>query len=95
MLALLKKADRSFHRYGRQLFRAINKDGYMVDLVKPLPTSLMEKERTRMGDEKNLHAAEIRNLQWLFSSPKYSQVVLGQDGFPAPLRYATNIKRLC
>ena len=31
----------------------------------------------------DLEAAEIRNLQWLISSPKFSQVVIGEDGYPS------------
>jgi hypothetical protein len=30
-------------------------------------------------------AAEIRNLQWLVSAPKFRQIVIGDDGFPATM----------
>jgi hypothetical protein len=30
-------------------------------------------------------AAEIHNLQWLLSAPKFSRVVIGEDGFPATM----------
>lgn len=83
MLDLLRKADRSFRRVGRQRFRAVNKDGYLVDLVKPQPKSVLVQEPIRIGDIDDLEATEIRNLQWLVSSPKFSQVVIGNDGYPA------------
>jgi hypothetical protein len=35
LLDLLCKEDRSFELHKRQGFRAVNKDGDMVDLVKP------------------------------------------------------------
>jgi hypothetical protein len=85
IMDLLKKIDRSFRRVGRQPFRAINKDGYMVDLVKPRPRSVVASERSRLGDASDLEAAEIGNLHWLLSSPKFFQVVIGNNGFPAPM----------
>jgi hypothetical protein len=85
MIDLLKKCDRSFRRVGRQPFRAVNKDGYMVDLVKPQPRSVVANERSRLGDASDLEAAEIGNLQWLVSSPKFFQVVIGNNGYPAPM----------
>lgn len=82
---ILRKADRSFERHGGQRFRAVNKDGYMVDLVKPEPKPAMLVERRRIGENGDLEAAEIRNLQWLASSPKFEQVVIGDDGYAAKM----------
>ncbi len=82
MISLLKKADRSFERMGRAKFRAVNKNGYMVDLIKSIPKGIFLNEKQRMGIHGDLEAAEIRNLQWLISSPKFSQVVIGEDGHP-------------
>ncbi len=61
----MRKADRSFERVKNQEFRAVNKDGYIVDLVKPEPKPIIKKERQRMGSDTDLKAVEIRNLQWL------------------------------
>ena len=83
LISLLKRADRSFERMGRAKYRAVNKDGYMVDLIKAMPKDIRKYDKKRMGDSNDLEAAEIRNLQWLVSSPKFSQVVIGGDGFPA------------
>jgi len=85
LLALLRKADRSFDLMKRQAFRAVNKDGYLVDLIKPEARSVFTKERRRMGGSGDMEAAEIRNLQWLVSSPKFKQVVIGDDGYPAAM----------
>jgi hypothetical protein len=85
IIDILCKADRSFERVKSQGFRAINKDGYMVDLVKPEPKPIIKKERQRMGGDTDLKAVEIRNLQWLVSSPKFSQIVVGDDGYPAAM----------
>lgn len=85
MLELLRKADRSFELVERQNFRAVNKDGYLVDLIKPEPRNVFIRERRRMGAKGDLVAAEIRNLQWLLSSPKLKQVIIGDDGYPAAM----------
>ncbi|MCP3952864.1 MAG: hypothetical protein GY697_11705 [Desulfobacterales bacterium] len=85
MLELLRKADRSFELVERQNFRAVNKDGYLVDLIKPEPRNVFTRERRRMGAKGDLVAAEIRNLQWLVSSPKLKQVIIGDDGYPAAM----------
>lgn len=82
LISLLKKADRSFDRMGRTKYRAVNKNGYMVDLIKAMPKDIRIYDKKRMGDSGDLEAVEIRNLHWLISSPKFSQVVIGEDGLP-------------
>ncbi len=84
-LGIIRKADRSFESISPGGFRAVNRDGFMVDLIKSEPKLFLSKETRRMGGPDDLEAAEIRNLQWLISSPKFSQVVIGGDGYPASL----------
>mgnify|MGYP006271274603 CR=1 FL=1 len=83
LLGILRKADRSFEALHRGDFRAVNRDGFMVDLIKAEPRRIDQKDRRRMGEAGDLEAAEIPNLQWLLASPKLAQVVIGGDGFPA------------
>ncbi len=85
MLAILRKTDRSFELSSSQPFRAVNRHGYMVDLIKAEPKKVMTKERRRMGGPGDLEAVEIRNLQWLLSSPKFYQAVIGDDGYPSEM----------
>ena len=85
LLGIIRKADRSFEAVRPGDFRAVNRNGYMVDLIKPLPKKIMQKEPMRIGGPGDLEAVEIRNLQWLISSPKFSQIVIGDDGRPAPM----------
>lgn len=85
LLDIIRKADRSFEAVRSGDFRAVNRDGYMVDIIKPLPKKIMEKEPMRIGGPGDLEAVEIRNLHWLISSPKFSQIVIGDDGMPAPM----------
>jgi len=82
LINLLRKADRSFEPIAPRSYRAVNKKGYMVDLIKPEPKSMLKKEPKRMGIVGDLEATEIRNLQWLIASPKFIQTVIGDDGYP-------------
>ena len=83
LLDILQKADRSFNLPGRKSFRAVNQAGYIVDLIKPEPKSVSIAEDRQLGSGDDLMAAEIRNLHWLVSAPKFKQIVIGEDGFPA------------
>ncbi|MFH1728164.1 MAG: nucleotidyltransferase domain-containing protein [Pseudomonadota bacterium] len=83
LLNIIQKADRSFRSIRSFGFRAVNKDGYMVDLIKPIPRPPWKKERKSLGLRNDLVAAHIRNIEWLIASPKVSKTVIGVDGYPA------------
>jgi hypothetical protein len=85
LLTLLRKTDRSFELSSSQRFRAVNRHGYIVDLIKAEPKRVMTIEPLRMGGPGDLEAIEIRNLHWLLNSPKFSQVVIGDDGYPSEM----------
>ena len=85
LLDIIRKTDRSFEPIRPGGFRAVNRDGFMVELIKAEPKQLLNKETRRMGGPVDLEAAKIRNLQWLISSPNFSPVVIGEDGYPASL----------
>ena len=83
LLGLLRKVDGSFARLGRGSFRAVNDDGFMVDLIKPMPKDRMSASgRVRIGGEGDLEAIEIEGLAWLVNSPKRDVVVLDDRGYP-------------
>jgi len=83
LLGLLKKADKSFEILKPKSFTAINKEGYMVDLVQAEPKSIAMISPKMIGDDNDIHAASVKNLQWLISSPKIKQMIIGKDGYPA------------
>ena len=56
LLSILRKSDRSFELSGSHPFQAVNRGGYMVDLIKAVPNRLMIKERRRMGGPGDLEA---------------------------------------
>ncbi|WP_297501030.1 nucleotidyltransferase domain-containing protein [Ferrovum sp.] len=89
LMGLLQKTDPSFAAVYRNGFRAVNRDGYFVDLVKPEPTPPWRKEPEGLSETSveslDLVAVPIRSLHWLLSSPKITEVVIGSDGAPAPM----------
>ena len=103
LIELLRSVDRSFAVLGKGSYRAANRDGYMVDLIRPIPDPPWKSEPRRvveaggealmakdaghelpgLGEEGDLTAADVGKLEWLLSSPKFEQIVIGDDGFPA------------
>ncbi|MCP4700733.1 MAG: hypothetical protein GY862_28345 [Gammaproteobacteria bacterium] len=81
LLPLLQKADKSFRRSSRT-YSAENKQGFMVDLVKPAPKSVMRIEQLQIGKKNDLIAAEISSLKWLASSPKVDAIAIDAKGYP-------------
>jgi hypothetical protein len=85
LLAILRKVDRSFAPVGERGFRAANKSGFLVDLVKQAPNPPWKAgEPARLADS-DLTPSWLQNIHWLLSSEKFNSIVLGQDGYPAPM----------
>lgn len=83
LIALLKKVDKTFERMPNAPYRATNADGYIVDLIKPQPANVHKTTPSLISGNKNdLNAVEIRNLDWLYSAPLVSVIVIGNDGLP-------------
>jgi len=80
-LSIVRKADRSFER-SQQLFKAVNKDGYMIDLIVPEPKKPLERVTDQMGNEYDLKASGIGSLHWLINSPKVEAIVIDSKGYP-------------
>ncbi len=82
LLRLLQKVDHSFKR-SNQTFRAVNSDGYLVDLIKPLRNPPWLDERERAGsDADDLLAVEIEGLVWHESAPAFEAVAIDERGEP-------------
>ena len=86
-IGLLQKIDKSFGSTGPRSYRASNKDGYLVDLIRPqarnvfsdqLPAGLTELA----GD---LEGVAIIGLNWLLNAPKLEAVAIDERGYPARL----------
>ncbi len=82
LLRLLQKADPGFRRTSRK-FQAANRDGYLVDLIKPLRDPPWTKEKERIGaDAEDLLAAEIEGLAWQESAPSFEAIAIDERGEP-------------
>ena len=82
VIGLLRKADKSFARLGPRGFRAINNDGYMVDLICPVEDARIQRKE-KIGDaDDELYGVEIFGLEWLINAPKIEEIVIGEDGLP-------------
>ena len=80
IIGYLRRADSSFRLSKHQPFRAVNRDGFMVDLIRPI-------EELSLGaggfdNPQDLVGAGIEGLEWLVNAPKIDGVVIGEDGLP-------------
>lgn len=84
LLGVLRRVDKSFEPMTKQSFRAVNDQGFMVDLIIP-PRDLRHAEPVQFAAN-DLQAVEVPNLQWLCNSPAVEAVVIGSNGMPARAR---------
>jgi hypothetical protein len=92
LIALLKQVDKSFERTTHN-FRASNKEGYLVDLIRPLRNPPWLKEREQIGQaEDELWSAPIDGLAWHESAPAFEAVTIDERG--APLRIVATDPRV-
>lgn len=84
LLGLLRKVDSSFEIADQQAFRAVNKSGFMVDLIMPV-RDMRHPEKIVFADD-DMEAAEVPNLQWLANSPCVDSVIIASNGMPVRAR---------
>jgi hypothetical protein len=85
LLAVLRSVDKTFQPVHENAYRAVNSAGFMIDLVKAAPKPPWNSEAAKMVDDDGLVAAEIVNLKWMLSSPKFEATAIGSDGYPVPM----------
>lgn len=78
ILACLLKADKTFEVQG-DAFRAVNAEGYFVDLIRPMRKNEVIAPEYDLG---GLVPAGIDGLQWLVSAPRFEATAIGEDGMP-------------
>lgn len=82
LLGLLRKADRSFELVHKRGYRAVNRDGYFVDLIKPQARRAAAGVQARGLENEDFIAAEVFGLGWLANAPKFSSIALDETGRP-------------
>lgn len=85
LMRALRDADKSFDLTG-QAYRASNKEGYLVDLIKPLRDPPWRDDSSRLSEAgEDLAAAEIEGLVWLENAPLFESIVIDERGAPATM----------
>ncbi|MFP3944852.1 MAG: GSU2403 family nucleotidyltransferase fold protein, partial [Alphaproteobacteria bacterium] len=87
LLGLLRKIDSSFATFGPNAIRAINGDGYIVDLIRPEPRDIItDKTPDRLGrGVKDLAGSPIAGVAWLMNAPRLSAIAIDEKGYPLRL----------
>ena len=92
LINLLRKVDKSFTRTN-QTFRAVNDEGYLVDLIRPQRDPPWMNERERIGEaEDELAAVPIHGLAWHESAPPFETIAIDEKG--GPLRIVASDPRV-
>lgn len=79
LLGLLQSVDKTFAPITSGGFRAVNNDGFMVDLITPVQD--MRDGRVSFADG-DLVASEVPGLQWLCNAPAVQSTVIAESGVP-------------
>lgn len=82
LIGLLKKVDPTFAVHEDEAYRASNSKGYLVDLIKRRPASHSDDHEAGQlrPVAEDFWAAKITNMDWLLSSPKFTQTVVALNG---------------
>lgn len=80
LLGLLKKVDKSFEVRADERFRAVNRDGFMVDFITQDKGIAYKKPDTMTPDD--LELVEVPNLEWLANAQRLEVVVIAANGMP-------------
>lgn len=85
LLGLLSRTDRSFGPDPEVECRAVNRHGFQVQLLKAGSRRGGKQKTLTVPGAREPLPPEAGNLQYLTASPKFTQVVIGQDGGPATM----------
>jgi hypothetical protein len=87
LIGLLKKVDGSFAPVRPRGFSAANRDGYLVDLIRPEAKDVFRDDLpTALSDlPEDLEGAAIFGLGWLINSPRLDAVAIDERGYPVRL----------
>jgi hypothetical protein len=82
LMKILKRVDASFDR-SKETFRSVNRDGYLVDLIKPMQNPPWKEAPDKVGsDPEDLSAVPIEGLDWLQNCPPFETVAIDEKGEP-------------
>jgi hypothetical protein len=82
IIGLLQQVDKSFIRSPSR-FSANNKDGYIVDLVRPQHNPPWKEMPAGLSDDAgDLEAVQINGLSWHENAPSFEAVAIDSSGHP-------------
>jgi hypothetical protein len=79
LIGLLRNVDKTFSPVKQGGFRAVNNEGFMVDLITPIQGM---KQNPITFSENDLVASEVPGLQWLCNAPAIQSTVISESGMP-------------
>jgi hypothetical protein len=84
LIGLLRTVDTSFGPVHSGSFRAANRDGYLVDLIRPEARDpIRDRSRAAFTDlPEDLQGVAIFGLGWLVNSPRMEAVAIDERGYP-------------
>jgi hypothetical protein len=83
VIGVLKRADRSFTSM-KSKYQAVNKHGYYVDFISPLPKNVyVDNEDNLLSSFPNdLESVGVEGLEEIINAPKRSVIALDEKGYP-------------
>ena len=86
LVGILRRVDRSFAPIGPRAFRAVNDQGFMVDLIEPLRGSPHTHVPGRLSEGvEDVEAVAIEGLTWLENAPKVEGIAFDERGLPVAI----------
>ena len=82
-LRLLRKTGRSFEMSSSRGFRAANRNGHIIELMRPWQKHKISSNILKTGTMGGLDTRSVPDLKWLLTGAIFSQVVIDADGNPA------------
>jgi Nucleotidyltransferase len=86
LIAVLRKADPSFHVMRQQLQTAVNQDGFEVDVIRRMATDGDPHPLRMTDDENDLWAVQVPSGQDMLSGRLFEQMVVSTSGEMAIMR---------
>ena len=84
LIGLLQRGDWSFAPFRPRDYRAANRDGYLVDLIRPQPRDVFRDKLpaalTNLPDD--MEGGPIFGLTWLINTRKVEAVAIDERGYP-------------
>ena len=82
-LKMLRKTDRSFEMSSSRGFRAVNRNGHIIELTRPGRSHKISSNIIEQDTIADLDTRSAPDLKWLLTGTIFSQIVIDTDGNPA------------